>query len=764
VEKTADAPTVNAGDQLGFTVTLSNIGPGAAYGVSFTDALPAGLTFTESPDSPDWSVSGGNLVYAPTSLAAGGSSSVHIVATTSSANCGPVSNTASASASNEKSTDNANNTASASVTVNCPDLKVEKTEDAPTVNAGDQLGFTVTLSNIGPGAAYGVSFTDALPAGLTFTESPDSPDWSVSGGNLVYAPTSLAAGGSSSVHVVATTSSANCGPVSNTASASASNEKSTQLANNSASASVTVNCPDLTVTKAADAAAVSAGDNIGYLITVNNAGPGTAYNVSLSDTLPGGLSWSVDGGTAGGSCTIGGGSLSCNIGTLAPGSVTVHIKATTAAANCGPVTNSASASASNEANTGNNTSAVSTIAVQCPDLTVTKTPDAASVSSTESIGFTITVHNGGAGIARSVSLTDTLPTNSGLSWTINGGADQAQCSIGAGSLTCNFGDVGPGGNKTVHIGSTTTPNTCGTPVTNTATASATNEAAGDTGNNSGTGSVSVRCPDISVTKTADATSVNAGLPIGFTITVTNSAAPGTGTAKNVTLSDNLPTGSGMSWTETPDNPQCSISGSVLACNFGDMAPGATKTVHVSSPTTAANCGSVTNTATASATNERSSDTGNNSATATITLVDVTAPVINLIPNVVQTLWPPDHKYVSLKASDFVASVSDSCNSTLTVSDVYINKVTSDEPENINSGDGNTFNDMVIANDCRNVQLRAERDGSKNGRVYRIWFKVKDAAGNIGTASVKVTVPKSQGPNGGAVEDPPVYTVTNPNCP
>ena len=115
-------------------------------------------------------------------------------------------------------------------------------------------------------------------------------------------------------------------------------------------------------------------------------------------------------------------------------------------------------------------------------------------------------------------------------------------------------------------------------------------------------------------------------------------------------------------------------------------------------------------------------------------------------------------------ADFVASVSDSCDSTIAVSNVYISTVTSDEPENINSGDGNTVKDMVIANDCKSVDLRAERDGSKNGRVYTITFKVKDVAGNVGTTTATVTVPHSQGPKGVAVDDGPMYTVTNSNCP
>jgi len=94
--------------------------------------------------------------------------------------------------------------------------------------------------------------------------------------------------------------------------------------------------------------------------------------------------------------------------------------------------------------------------------------------------------------------------------------------------------------------------------------------------------------------------------------------------------------------------------------------------------------------------------------------------------------------------------------------VVITKVTSDEAEN-GGGDGNTLNDIVIAANCKSVQLRSERQGSGNGRVYTIYFSVKDAQGNVATATAKVKVPKSQGNNGAAVEDAPQYTV-NSNCP
>ena len=60
--------------------------------------------------------------------------------------------------------------------------------------------------------------------------------------------------------------------------------------------SVTVQCPSLSITKTADAAEVAAGGTIGFVITVSNAGAGAAYNVSMTDTLPAGVSWSIDAG------------------------------------------------------------------------------------------------------------------------------------------------------------------------------------------------------------------------------------------------------------------------------------------------------------------------------------------------------------------------------------------------------------------------------------------------------------------------------------
>ena len=128
---------------------------------------------------------------------------------------------------------------------------------------------------------------------------------------------------------------------------------------------------------------------------------------------------------------------------------------------------------------------------QLPQLQIVKTADAAQVNAGQSIGFTVTVSNTGPGDATGVTLSDPLPTNSGLAWTIdNQGAGWADtCAIAVGTLTCGPETVPAGTTQaastfTVHITSATTAATGGTcpagtgKVDNTATFNSTNGGTG----------------------------------------------------------------------------------------------------------------------------------------------------------------------------------------------------------------------------------------------------------------------------------------------
>jgi choice-of-anchor A domain-containing protein/uncharacterized repeat protein (TIGR01451 family) len=286
-----------------------------------------------------------------------------------------------------------------------PDVTVTKTTSTPVVNAGGQASFTVTVANVGQGTATGVSFADPLPAGLG-----NDVVWSVAaqstagafsvggpgpgGQSLLFSPTTLAAGASYSVTVTGHTTFADVSPstftgtLPNTATVSAANE-APSLQNQHASATVTVVAPDVTVTKTADQASVTAGQSAGFTVTIKNAGAGIATGVTLSDPLPAGagkdINWVIDGtgnpsdfaitGAVGHQTLSLSGSFLTALGdTLAAGqSISVHITGVTTpndatASAPGLLLNTATVSAANEAPSLQNQHASATVTVQAARL------------------------------------------------------------------------------------------------------------------------------------------------------------------------------------------------------------------------------------------------------------------------------------------------------------------------------------------------------------------------------------------------------------
>ncbi|HEY4753579.1 MAG TPA: hypothetical protein VIH37_09850, partial [Candidatus Limnocylindrales bacterium] len=580
ITKTADAATVNAGDPIGFMVTVSNDGPGVAKAVTLHDPLPAGVTWTISPAVAGCSITAGALDCSFGDLAASTSKSVHVSAATSADACPTYDNTASASASNAPTVDD-----SASITCQAPDVTVVKTADTGTISAGDVAGFSMVVTNLGPGTASNVTLNDPLPANVGWSLDPAVAGCSISGGVLSCSWASLAAGPAHAitVHISGETTAAACGLVDNTVHVAATNEPTGKQGNNDSHASVTVVCPPVSITKTADAASVSAGDQIGFVITVSNNSDFTALNVTVDDPLPtnSGLGWSIDGPTNG--FSIVSGHLVHGATPLAAHtSLTVHIVSPTANATCGSVDNTANLTF----NGGTGTDS-STVQVNCPDLTIVKTADAATVNAGDPIGFMVTVSNGGPGVAKAVTLHDPLPA--GVTWSVSPAV--AGCSITSGTLDCTIGDIAAHGTFSVHVAATTSKAACSV-YDNTATASASN--APDV---SASATVTCQAPKLTITKTADAAAVEAGAPIGFTITVGND---GPGTAYGVKLHDPLP--AGVTWSVDPAVEGCSIASGTLTCDIGTLPVEGSFSVHISAKTSLAACALYDNTATASATN------------------------------------------------------------------------------------------------------------------------------------------------------------------
>jgi uncharacterized repeat protein (TIGR01451 family) len=152
-----------------------------------------------------------------------------------------------------------------------------------------------------------------------------------------------------------------------------------------------------------------------------------------------------------------------------------------------------------------------------------------------------------------------------------------------------------------------------------------------------------------------------------------------------------------------------------------------------------------------------------SATQTVTVIDNTAPVITTNGST-PSMWPPDHTMHTFQVTDFVTSVFDNCGS-VSVGDVVIAQVTSDELDDATGGgDGNTVNDIQLAANCKSVQLRSERAGSGDGRVYTITFRLTDTHGNVTTATARVLVNHDTGAGPETVIDSGSHYTVSGSCP
>lgn len=124
-------------------------------------------------------------------------------------------------------------------------------------------------------------------------------------------------------------------------------------------------------------------------------------------------------------------------------------------------------------------------------------------------------------------------------------------------------------------------------------------------------------------------------------------------------------------------------------------------------------------------------------TSTITVQDTTPPDVSCSVEI-DSLWPPNHMFVDVGLSFEIVDVCDP-------KPVFAVSVTSDEHPGSAPGAGGPIHcpDAIITEDGR-VQLRAERSGSGDGRVYQITVTGTDSCGNASSCSVQVVVRHNPG--------------------
>ena len=127
--------------------------------------------------------------------------------------------------------------------------------------------------------------------------------------------------------------------------------------------------------------------------------------------------------------------------------------------------------------------------------------------------------------------------------------------------------------------------------------------------------------------------------------------------------------------------------------------------------------------------------------AIIAIVEAAMTPVNLppdcstaAPNVVE-LWPPNHQFRRIS----ISGVTDPDGDPVTIT---INSIFQDERVK-GGGSGNTCPDASGVG-SNTALVRAERNGTGNGRVYHIGFTADDGSGGTCTGEVTVCVPHNHG--------------------
>lgn len=216
ITKTASPDPVAPGQQLTYTITVSNNGTGPASGVVVNDTLPGALTGVVTSGCAE-DPNGGSLCTLGT-IAGGASAAYTITGTVSPSAPATLTNTATLSATGVPP-DAFDDTATVQTTVNVgADLDLEKTlVTAGPISQGEVIVFRLDVTNNGPSDATGISVTDVLPAGLQFVDSACATE---TAGTVTWPVGSLAAGASASCEFRVTVTST--GSITNSATVTGS--------------------------------------------------------------------------------------------------------------------------------------------------------------------------------------------------------------------------------------------------------------------------------------------------------------------------------------------------------------------------------------------------------------------------------------------------------------------------------------------------------------------------------------------------------------